>query len=489
MVIPKLFFRNGIMLFLFLNLFILSVYSQVGIGNTNPNTSAILDITSETQGMLTPRMTTAQRLAISNPANGLMVYDLDARTIYFYDANVTAWESLNTSKEKRNNFVLVKSLADFPAPVGSVITLQTNTYYEINGVISLAGNSINLNNASVSGLDAYEDIIVAGAGTTAFQGSTGGSVKNITITGGGTAFNITASTTAENFLFQNSIVANMTSVGSISGLGLYFSNIVQFVGNGGGITYSNIGNLLLSNQAWLEGNGGSYETFTGTFALIGKVSGFSTVGAGATGINVSSNPTVGEGVLLTTMFTGAGTYVNKYTTGSYPGFNFNNNWVVNSPGIPRESDDEASANIYYTGNITTGFVQTVTNNTAFNLTGNSGSNTTAAVNLFRASSPQNNRITYKGSKTKTFQISASLSVRESSLVGNYYGFLIVKNGSIVLTETNSVMRVNNTSDINSLAISGTVELSSDDYIEIWGQRLVGSGSTTLAVFSLNVNVN
>ncbi len=133
-------------------------------------------------------------------------------------------------------------------------------------------------------------------------------------------------------------------------------------------------------------------------------------------------------------------------------------------------------------------MQTVINNNAFNLTGNSCSNTTAAVNLFRTSSPQNNRITYDGHKTRTFQINASLSVRESTLVGNYYGFLIVKNGSIVLTETNSVMRVNNTSDINSLAISGTVELDPTDYIEIWGQRLVGSGTTSVIVFSLNMNI-
>lgn len=52
-------------------------HAQVGIGNTNPDVSSMLDITSTSKGLLTPRMTTAQRIAISNPANGLMVYDLD----------------------------------------------------------------------------------------------------------------------------------------------------------------------------------------------------------------------------------------------------------------------------------------------------------------------------------------------------------------------------------------------------------------------------
>ena len=42
-----------------------STYAQVGIGTTNPNTSAALDITSTTKGFLIPRMTNVQRQAIS----------------------------------------------------------------------------------------------------------------------------------------------------------------------------------------------------------------------------------------------------------------------------------------------------------------------------------------------------------------------------------------------------------------------------------------
>ncbi len=46
---------------------------SVGIGTTTPNTSAQLDITSTNKGMLIPRMTGAQRIAIPAPAVGLMV--------------------------------------------------------------------------------------------------------------------------------------------------------------------------------------------------------------------------------------------------------------------------------------------------------------------------------------------------------------------------------------------------------------------------------
>lgn len=48
---------------------------SVGIGTSSPNASAILDVTSTTQGILFPRMTTTQRDAISSPANGLVLYN------------------------------------------------------------------------------------------------------------------------------------------------------------------------------------------------------------------------------------------------------------------------------------------------------------------------------------------------------------------------------------------------------------------------------
>jgi uncharacterized protein (TIGR02145 family) len=53
-------------------------YAQVGVGTTTPNGSAALDITSTTSGLLPPRMTEAQRNAITTPATGLMVYCTDS---------------------------------------------------------------------------------------------------------------------------------------------------------------------------------------------------------------------------------------------------------------------------------------------------------------------------------------------------------------------------------------------------------------------------
>lgn len=468
-------------------LFLLSanIYSQVGIGTLTPNASAMLDVESTTKGLLTPRMTSAERTAISNPANGLLVYDTTENAFYFYKS--ATWTKLDS--QVRDNYKLIKSAADLSAELtaggGSKYLLNSNTLYEINGTINLA-YPIDINNAYVMGLDTNEDKLVRASGNL-FVGNQGGSIKNLTLAGG-TIFNLTGSA-AQNLIIRDLVIANASSVGTISGYGMVFLSVVQYIGNTTGVTYTNIGNLLISNTGWFSTNLGTYETYTGTFDFIEKQGGFMVVNGSAKGIDVSSNPTVTKAVLTGVSFSGTSTeYVKKYTTGSYPNYNFTNSWTVNCPGIKLESDEVASANIYYDGTITTGFVQTVANNNVFNLTGNSNSNTTTAVNLLRTNTTQDNRITYVGKKTRTFQVDAALSIRGNSGLGDYYAFFIRKNGSTTLIETNTLMRVNNTSDISSNAISGTVELAPNDYIEIWGQRLVGSGTTSITVFSLNLSI-
>ncbi|GGD90178.1 ice-binding family protein [Planktosalinus lacus] len=51
-------------------------YSQVGIGTITPDASSILDVSSNSKGLLMPRLSTAQRDAILLPASGLMIYNL-----------------------------------------------------------------------------------------------------------------------------------------------------------------------------------------------------------------------------------------------------------------------------------------------------------------------------------------------------------------------------------------------------------------------------
>jgi hypothetical protein len=64
--------------------------------NANAAGSAILDVQSTEKGMLVPRMTQAQRNAISSPGSGLLIYQTD-NTPGFYYYSGSAWEALRAA--------------------------------------------------------------------------------------------------------------------------------------------------------------------------------------------------------------------------------------------------------------------------------------------------------------------------------------------------------------------------------------------------------
>ncbi|MCO4819500.1 MAG: tail fiber domain-containing protein [Bacteroidetes bacterium] len=79
-------------------IFLLSTFSATygqGVGvnedGTDPDPSAILDVKSNSRGMLVPRLTKAVKLGIPGPANGLLVYQTDD-TIGFWYYDINRWK-------------------------------------------------------------------------------------------------------------------------------------------------------------------------------------------------------------------------------------------------------------------------------------------------------------------------------------------------------------------------------------------------------------
>jgi trimeric autotransporter adhesin len=72
------------------------LFSQgVGISEApiTPDASSILELRSTVRGLLTPRMTTLERLAIASPAQGLLVYDTTTRSYWYFDSGWKAFAS------------------------------------------------------------------------------------------------------------------------------------------------------------------------------------------------------------------------------------------------------------------------------------------------------------------------------------------------------------------------------------------------------------
>ncbi|NOS91612.1 MAG: hypothetical protein HOP30_06800, partial [Cyclobacteriaceae bacterium] len=97
---PHIFWMLALCLFIIPHL---NFGQSVGVGTNNPNPFAILDITApnKNQGMLMPRLTTAERTALGtsisgsaspNASNSLLVYDTDLQTYFYWDSGV--WSSL-----------------------------------------------------------------------------------------------------------------------------------------------------------------------------------------------------------------------------------------------------------------------------------------------------------------------------------------------------------------------------------------------------------
>lgn len=103
--------------FLFLNL-VFSYHStaqNIAITDDDSYTaqsSAMLDVKSNTKGLLIPRLTTAVRTAMASPATGLLVFDSDLKAFYYHDGS--AWVNLSRGQvwSVNSNYVFLSDIND-----------------------------------------------------------------------------------------------------------------------------------------------------------------------------------------------------------------------------------------------------------------------------------------------------------------------------------------------------------------------------------------
>jgi hypothetical protein len=163
----------------------------VSIGSAaNANTSSILDLTSTSKGFLMPRGTSAQRTAISSPANGLQFYDTDSAAIFVYNG---AWVGLGLAANANNTLtgadVTMTTLSTWYT--GATVVLGVGTWL-LTGTISMTG--------TVSAIHQYTSRIFDGTNAVAsghaIAANTGSRVASlamstiVTITSGTKTYNL-----------------------------------------------------------------------------------------------------------------------------------------------------------------------------------------------------------------------------------------------------------------------------------------------------------
>lgn len=94
-------------------LFPFLVDSQVGIGTETPDASSILDIESSEAGILIPRMEETDRLAITSPVQGLLVYQTNTAQEGFWYHNGSVWLRLLSTGEFVSESGVVHNTTDF----------------------------------------------------------------------------------------------------------------------------------------------------------------------------------------------------------------------------------------------------------------------------------------------------------------------------------------------------------------------------------------
>ena len=434
---------KNLLFLLFLALGITS-NAQVAVNTdgTAPANSAMLDVKSISKGMLVPRMTTVQRIGITNPATGLLVYDNTTGSFWYNNATTwieittgsTGWNLMgNTGTDSAVNFIGTTDANDLIFRVNNIKRLRLTQ----NGSFQLMGDNENTIIGDSSG--AFNT-----AGLNHFIGFRAG-YSNITgsqnyFSGYKAGY---ANTTGSNNHFEGLAAGFLNTTGSanhFSGVNAGYSNTTgndnYFSGVlAGSANTTGSQNYFSGNRAGLSNTTGSYNYFSGYLAgyfnTIGNYNYFS-------GYQAGRNNSTGNYNHFNGTQAGSGNNTGSYNTASgYFSLASNQNGYTNTAyGMYSLLSDTASFNTAIGGqslqsnrsgtyNTSSGFASLYSNIT--------GSNNTAigSYALFNNTGGSNNIAIGSGSGTAYYApaIFNTVSIGNDDFLNGYQNQVFLGNTS------------------------------------------------------------
>ena len=288
---------------------------NIGVGTTAPDNSALLDLTSTSKGVLVPRMTTAQRTAITSPATGLMVYDTDLSLFYYY--NSTVWTAISTASSGW-------SLSGNSGTVSGTNFIGTTDNQNLD---------IRTNNTIHTRIRTNGQIEVLNTGRSTYLGENAGINDDLsTRRNVGIGYNaLSTNTTAVGNTAVGYIALQSTTANSNTAVGYQ-----TMAGNTTGTW-----NTALGQSALLSGSGntGSYNTALGGQSLASNSTGSDNVSIGMNTMVSSSTGTSNVAI--------GGSGLNNNTTGNY-------NVAIGGVALSANTTGSNNIAIGYGANVTVG---------------------------------------------------------------------------------------------------------------------------------------
>jgi uncharacterized protein (TIGR02145 family) len=256
--------------------------SNLGVGTSVPNSSAITEMNSTTQGFLPPRMTSTERDAIQNPANGLIIFNSTSGCPNYYSNNQWfEWCGTGVSPS-----AAISALNCGSTSITGTLTSGTAASGVSASVPYTGGNSSSytaqtISSTGVTGLTATltSGILANGAGSLSLA------ISGTPATSGTASFALTIGGQSCTLVIPvASVAASLTTLNCASGA------------TTGTLTSNTAASGVSTTIPYTGGNGGTYSTqavsSNGVLGLTANlVGGTLAVGAGNLVYTISGTPT------------------------------------------------------------------------------------------------------------------------------------------------------------------------------------------------------
>ncbi len=106
-----------------------NTYAQYGMGTSYPDPSAVLDLSSTSKGILVPKMSLEKRNLISQPAEGLLIYNTTSKGFNYFQLG---WKDFSPNYKTITANTAVSTVSAVDEPIDGSTLLPSSGTYSVN---------------------------------------------------------------------------------------------------------------------------------------------------------------------------------------------------------------------------------------------------------------------------------------------------------------------------------------------------------------------